>query len=278
MNELQIFAETTQSPDIFRIYWRRGQNRCGAVDVDVQAPAPGDKLIIAELSALRYLLLEKEVAGHNHTGLGLTIVVSNGAIKKATHKDTEKLHLLPYANFLVTRFADTVLRIEKETDWLPSGDAMVIEQIVVKSPPGPETISIHGIGDVVLTRHALERYRERSGGATPSNQEQVATGAAAGASTRTFAAALKSLRKVALSPELTAVHRPQSKVLQQYLKHEVAVKILNHPFALLNFVVGKDHGRDVLITVFSEDLTRRPAPQVYRGAFREPGPAARARR
>lgn len=272
MGKIQVITKPATEPDVFNVYWRVGVARMGCVETTVAAAAPADKHIIAEMAALRYLLVEKAVAGENLSGVGLDIVVSSGAIKKATHKDTAKIHLVDYAHFLVTRFADAKFSVEKDELWLPAENAVPKDKVKVERPI-LETIFVHSVGDVVLTRHALERYHERMG-TPPASGEPKNTEQEAKKSQRTFAQALKSLRKIASSSLLKPIQQPQSLELKKIKEHGIAVRTLNHPDALVNLLVGKDKGIEKLITVVTENLDKR-YQDVYRGAFKWTAPAKR---
>lgn len=272
MGKIQVITKPATTPNVFNVYWRVGAARMGCVETTVAAAAPADKHIIAEMAALRYLLLEKAAAGENASGVGLDIVVSSGAIKKATHKDTAKIHLVDYAHFLVTRFADAKFSVEKDESWLPAENAAPMDKIKVDRP-ALETIFVHGVGNVVLTRHALERYNERMG-TPPTSDEPKNIEQEAKRPQRTFAQALKSLRKIAASSLLKPIQQPQSLELKKIREHGIAVLTLNHPDALVNLLVGKDKGVEKLITVVTENLGKRNQ-EVYRGAFKAPSTVKR---
>lgn len=120
-------------------------------------PDIDDGAAIAELTALHHCLCETHAFGASRSGRGLRIVVSVGVIKKLFHQRSAKAHLLPYAQFLVVRFADAQVRVEKPHD------------AVCDVPPEVQLAAGVGClehwptcaGELVLTRHAIERYAQK---------------------------------------------------------------------------------------------------------------------
>lgn len=154
-------------------YWKT-EHRTGTVRVQVRLSI-SDPTTLAELWALRYLLIDEEVAGTDRSGSGLTLHVSRGAIRKLFRMQSSKRDLVPYAHWLTVRFvgADVVVakrlrdpdaflagRLAKEPVHYPSdGDALVVTE---DSNPD-DLIRVRGIGDVRLTHHAVERYAQHTG-------------------------------------------------------------------------------------------------------------------
>lgn len=251
MNNLLLTTKPTPDPDAFKVFWYLGKNANGVLEVDLTRSVD-DKPVIAEMFALRYLLEEKQVCGANRTGEGLQITVSSGAIKKAQHADTGKTHLVRYAHFLATRFRDAEIEVEKDDAWV-SGILDPEEHVILNANQAiDETIPLHGMGDVVLSRHALERYMERN-------------------KVNGFAKAYKSLKRIAAAGIVRPVSYSQNWELRQYFKHGVKARVFNHADSLINFVVSlEEGGRNVLSTVVFEDITMREKMPTYRGAFRQP--------
>lgn len=251
MNTLLITTKTTSNPDTFKVFWSLGKNFNGVLEVDLRR-AVADKPVIAEMFALRYLLEDKQVCGENRTGEGMRITVSSGAIKKAQRSDTDKTHLVRYAQFLATRFRDAEIEVEKDDSWVSNIAESTAPVRLDANQAIDELIYLHGFGDVVLSRHVLERYMERN-------------------KVKGFAKAYKSLKRVAASSVIKPVLYSQNWELNKCLKHGVNAKVFNHADSLINFIVSlEEGGRNVLTTVVFEDITMRESVPVYRGAFRQP--------
>ena len=116
-----------------------------------------DGAAVAELTVLHHCLCEAHVFGVSRSGRGLRIVVSVGVIKKLFQQRSAKAHLLPYAQFLIVRFADANVRVEKPR--LTEGD--VPPEIQLEAGEGCLEHWSTCAGELVLTRHAIERYAQK---------------------------------------------------------------------------------------------------------------------
>jgi len=137
-----------------------GSDKKGVVFVTVP-PVLEDPKVIAELSAARWLLEQKNVCGHDKAGAGLEIFVSSGAIKKLSRGGSAKTNLLRYAHFLRTRFIGAKITVEnRDSNWLDFQDEHPYS-IGVSSEI--ELLELCGFGPVEVTAHAIEKYTERLG-------------------------------------------------------------------------------------------------------------------
>jgi len=150
----------------FNVYWRNGRHGAGLMSVSVHRSFP-DPEVIAELSALQWLLCQRAVFGATQNGKGLHLKVGAGAIRKAvravTAGDAEqfgKPHLKPYAHFLATRFAGAVLEVDKDRSWVPDRLPSDHATLSIRQPL-PNTVEIPGLGVVAVSTHAFERFGER---------------------------------------------------------------------------------------------------------------------
>ena len=116
-----------------------------------------DCAAVAELTVLHHCLCETHVFGVSRSGRGLRIVVSVGVIKKLFQQRSAKAHLLPYAQFLIVRFADATVRVEKSQH--AAGD--VPPEIQLEAGAGCLEQWPTCAGELVLTRHAIERYAQK---------------------------------------------------------------------------------------------------------------------
>lgn len=161
MNVLKVHTYPTEQPDVFMVRWTNSMvNPGGTIRVTVPHQID-DRHIVAELSAIQYLLEDREVLGENLAGKPTTqIIVSQGAIKKLMHGRSGKEHLATYANFLRTRFAGSRIEVDKD-DRIFVGQAQNQVEDLVIGTPRPETITVNGIGEVQVTRHVLEKLAIR---------------------------------------------------------------------------------------------------------------------
>src|ERR1035438_2769998 len=115
MNILRTFAVATTEPDQFLVYWTNSPV-CprGILRVRVSADIE-DRLIVAELAAVKHLLDQKSVLGQELVGnAGIQLCVSSGAIRKLFLRKSNKTHLIPFAQFLTTRYAGCQLIVNKD--------------------------------------------------------------------------------------------------------------------------------------------------------------------
>lgn len=160
MNTLRL--HTVPEGDGFLVRWSTGMATCGIVRTNgLSEMTPADARIAAELSVLRYLLVEREVSGHDKTGAGLQITLTSGAAKKLLRESSDKVHLVPYANFLRTRFLGAEIQVEHSSDWFDPIPVLSDEHYDIVPWPAPETLPNPELGAVEITGHAMDRFVER---------------------------------------------------------------------------------------------------------------------
>ena len=175
MNMLKTHTIATSEPDTFLVYWSKSILRIGGL-LKVRVTAPVEhRHIAAELAALQHLLEVKCVIGDKLVGnAGAQLIVSLGAIRKLHRRQSDKVHLAPFANFLTTRFAGCTLRVAKDTAWFEGFQPDSIENLLVTGPRR-ETLTIAGVEEVAVTQHVLERFADRFlAGTTPDKAAQAA--------------------------------------------------------------------------------------------------------
>lgn len=172
MNLLTTFCRAGEG-NTWDVYWRNGVQNQGLIHVSVSASVD-DPEIVAELSALQWILEHRSVFGVTQAGKGLCLTVSSGAIKKLA-KAAEKIgglkdsalgkrHLFPYARFLGTRFVGAEITVSKDDSWIRPRAQNHIEELTIAEPL-PEILDMKGIGPVELSAHALEQFAKRQAGA-----------------------------------------------------------------------------------------------------------------
>lgn len=128
-----------------------------------------DRPILAELGALHHLLYVREIHGQRRLGNGLRIEVSAGAIKKAVAKGslkredsgkTDKEHVARFSAFLATKYFEASVEVVQPNKWadMPS-NRLVNQSIAIDDYPDAKLSSV--LGEVVVRRHALNRFVER---------------------------------------------------------------------------------------------------------------------
>jgi hypothetical protein len=166
MDILTVFANKEAlfaNHAIVRVFWRTGLHRIKALDVRLALTCQ-DPQAAAEAVAIRYLLGEANIFNDNRTGINLKIVVSKGAIKKMARQATTKLDLYEYGYPILTRYGEAEISVSKDRSWFPEPDQLKDTPVIDgEAMRGIEKIDSAGMGNVAVTRHALERYREHCG-------------------------------------------------------------------------------------------------------------------
>lgn len=196
MNFLKVVTRKNLAyRDKFDIHWTNTiMSQRGMIRIAVSANNP-DAPIIAELHALQYLLEVKEVIGRNSSGnANLPLFVSQGAIRKLARKVSTKSHLNGYAKFLTTRFKDSPIAVDKNDAWTMD---VPPEIELDAAQPLPECVYLHGMGQVELTAHVVERFAEHMQISSVSN-------------------AWRKLRALALDPEVIEVNKYNSVTRLRY--------------------------------------------------------------
>lgn len=159
MNDLHLATNPTADPRVFDTYWMTGLLQKGRVSITV--PSLGDGRTAAELAAAQYLLEVKNACGHNKAGAGLRVHISCSCIQDLLHGISSKSYLVPYANFLRTRFLGARFEICKAPfAWLDEQCESQVDCVVVEKP-ALTVIDVSGVGPVELTAHAVEQYVDR---------------------------------------------------------------------------------------------------------------------
>lgn len=153
--------------------WRRGNANMpssgGTITTRVSAKYSDDQVILAELGAIHHLLCVVQVQGTNRLGNGLAIEASCGAIRKAVAKGTlkkdaagrtDKPHVALFSQFLATKFFEASISVVTPGRWALTQPRVVQNyEIVLDDPPMASIKS--DAGDIVVSRHALNRFVEK---------------------------------------------------------------------------------------------------------------------
>jgi hypothetical protein len=225
---------TKQIDGEFTVYWKTGLRRGGELKVDLGEQY--DKLpeqqkpIAAELYAIHHLLSVKEVMGSNRSGNGLQIRVSKGAIKKLQKQRSTQHSLYSLTRFLLTRYQEAQISVEKRDDWLSySFEEYSVDNVILRDID--EVINVPSIGPVVVTRHALERFIERFSDGVPKNP-------------------WKALCLKLLCPQLEKAKLPEKVATQKAKKYAQEAEFWQHVGSKMNFVFVRSGGIKTMVTVF----------------------------
>lgn len=234
-----------QSGNTALVYWRVGINRKGVVEVRLDAGST-DVDLIAELAAIRHLLMDCRVLDRTpSSGTGIRLCVSKGAIKKLTKGTSDKGYASRFAAFLTSRLLGVEIQVshsmkymidEDDESYAESFSHLDVNTTEYMTPH--EVIETPVMGQIAITKHALERYSQRLG--TIDNGQIVK---------RPFASLAKRLR----SPELLKQSLDANVLAHKYRKYgsDSKVEIWKHPTDLLQFtVILSPNNQRTLVTVF----------------------------
>ncbi|MBB3105247.1 hypothetical protein [Azomonas macrocytogenes] len=155
------------SPDTVRVFWDVGLKRNGILDLTLGLNTQESELV-AELCAMRYLLLERQVFNRKpSSGKGIKLRVSTGAIRKLMLGKSTKREALPYAQFLGSCMAGAEFEVQRNMDFKASADdpqanieSLYIDPAVYGTPH--LAFDTPAIGQIFVTVHAVQQYVERN--------------------------------------------------------------------------------------------------------------------
>lgn len=222
--QLMLHTQATATPNRFETYWATGRSKQGIIAVTVAEREQLDPAIIAELSALHYLLSHKEVCGTDRAGNNLDVQVTFGAIRKLAQNSCNKTHLFAHGRFLLTRYADARITVAKDAGWIREDCVRNRFEELQIDEPLIEIVQVHGIGKVGLSMHVMERMLDRAN--FPS-----------------IAAAWRHLNKLLACPQLKEEHLPADIVRQKADKHGSVGRHLRAPCSPWRFVISSGRHR-----------------------------------
>lgn len=166
---MTLSTKYVKDADDHFVAWRTGIKRCGLIHV--LHVAGEDARAIAELVAIRYLLLEKEVFSRKLlSGTGIKLEVSTELIRKLSKGTSSKRHLLDFAKFLHTRLDGvTVESLRDESFASFSLDLASAEVIDANVDDRSDVFITPAMGDIRVTKHAISQYKERLHSGDPNN-------------------------------------------------------------------------------------------------------------
>jgi hypothetical protein len=149
--------------DEYAVTWRAGTKRKGILYIE--GIEVGDPLVAAELVAIRHLLFTMKIFNRDIiAGTGIEIQSSSSLIKKLYRGKSTKKHLQHLSHFMQTSLQGVTLSATDENDeFLPSiGDEVLVEYISASDKPQYDVVKTLALGDLRLTKHAIDKYAERN--------------------------------------------------------------------------------------------------------------------
>jgi len=145
------------------IAWRVGTKRRGIIYVDeINCDDPN---VAGELIAIQYLLFKKKVFDREPiTGIGYELHVSSNKIRQMLKGKSTYKHLSFYIQFLKTTMKGVLIRLTIDTDeYLPefNDKDVLTEYIDARDKFETGIIKTPAMGLVKLTKHAIEKYKDR---------------------------------------------------------------------------------------------------------------------
>lgn len=220
---------------------------------------------LVEIAAV-HLLLESGDLNIGHSS-NVTIYTQHESIKQALAKSsikqngvgsTDKIHVSLYAQPLATKYFHVVIQTYKDNGvWEQSDSKRVFNyEINVTEPPLAKIES--SIGEVVISRHALNRYVERL-----IAEDLIKAGInMADMPTDRWSKAWKSLvRNLVNSPEFTIPDHAQKRINKKFGGD---VRALIHKDSTIIFLIKKETYGNVLITVVKNNEFYDIAPVIPR--------------
>jgi hypothetical protein len=260
---LTVAVRPGSANDEFIVYFRAFEKRRGKVIVTLLPDVMRDAMkteprAVAELAALNYLLMTKEVLSQGRTGEDVLITVSCRAMKEL--RLIEKLPPIPrkklldegrskkyipgtklplalyqllkrHASGFLTRFGSSDLAVDGDARWI---DPVVPEaQIFTIEVDGPVagTTEMTGVGRVAVSAHAFERFRARGNNAEP-------------------AVVWKAMMAELRDPELIPVDFPPEVMEQKIEKYREVGQMYLNPRSGWRFHVAEGPEGPVVVTAF----------------------------
>lgn len=246
MHKIKVIAgkpEHVSNKALVPVYWATGQSNKGRILVRFPIETQ-DHQAAAEIIVIRYLILEKDIYSGIKTGKNLHLQVSKGAIKKIQRIESKKHDLYDFGYQLLTRFADAIISVSKDIDWLPEENSMPLPPLCLDADlyRNNDMLNIKNLGEIRITRHALEKYREVC-------------------QTTDMGTTWKNLTR-RLNANLVKINIPDRVLAHKYKKYGASPEVWNSQKSNLHYVFVFKDDHKVLVTVFARD------PQEHLKVFR----------
>lgn len=223
----------------------------GVVSVRLASSLIAQREALAELSALHYILDTKQLQGQGRLGNDLKIQVTAKEIKRALAKgqikrtdagEADNMDVVWFSTFMATKFFEASVEVTPQSKWkdLPV-NRVHDSELEIAAPPF--SIIPSPIGEVIVSRHALNRYVERFSGA----QEFAEGGSLSKVPDMRWRRAWKTIEGNLPNSVLAKVpEHEQVRIERTYGK---GVSVLHHSTSQAVYVVRKEPKGLVMVTV-----------------------------
>jgi len=163
------------SPTKHRVYYRihggeilhREPNKVYGIDFlmhrEINNPAP-----FVEQMVLQYLIIKKGVITPDRIGADVRLKTGGVDLSRLVNGDDksgcEHLEMIRNRHLFTTRFMESIYDADKSTDWVEEGftkgDSI---EVVRQEDCPPQYVDCQNAGNLIITHHALERFKERKG-------------------------------------------------------------------------------------------------------------------
>ncbi|HBC3810524.1 TPA: hypothetical protein KD846_003263 [Vibrio alginolyticus] len=228
MMKLKVQATETNT-DAVKVIWFAGLSNNGMITIRVSEQK--NRISIAELTAARFLLLEKRVFGRAPScGQGLALEVSEKTFNDLSYS-TQNRELKFTSQFLTTQLQG--LSVSGGAEIYGDLNDKNHDEIGCYDSPYP-TFNTPTLGTVAISQHALQRFQERH-------------------SHGDIKAPWRSLRNQLSHPSLTKHHLSEKTRFQKLLRYgEDDSQVWSNPTGNLYFQLIKSEKHLLLVTVFSK--------------------------
>lgn len=152
------------------VFWRAGTKRKGILDVKLDF-SHDESALIAELIAIRHLMLDEKVFGREPgSGIGYRLVVSKGAIRKLVLGKSDKRFATKFAAFLTGRMSGVTIEVSQDMEFMADPAIEPVTLLEADKEAFTQTfdeIQTPAIGAVLVTQHAIEQYQARISSGDP---------------------------------------------------------------------------------------------------------------
>jgi len=242
---LNTLAEQISSNKV-RVLWRNGTQMKGVLAITVNfSAAEKDIPVIAELIAIRYLVVEKKVFGSvPKGGSSIRLCVGSREIPQLVKEQENNAFAGRFAGFLAGRMAGIGIEVSDNREFMVTEEEIRgCEETFILDEPGHygerhEQVDTPAMGKVWVTAHAVQRYQERDTGANGETMKNP----------------WSSFTKRIMNPDLQQTPLNARARIHKLIAHGSETEVWCHPSDTLRFVlsIGTD-GSKYLVTVFERD-------------------------
>ncbi len=245
MRKIRVQAGVVSEDNRCTVEWRLDEVPWKGVLHVVLPDSVEDGPMIAELCALRHLVVERTVFGAAIAPKNAMVIVSHGAIKKLMRQDSDKMHIIPYGRFLYAALDQCDIDVKKDRALTNLPRKPILEgEVVVGETPDAEIMAVPApwpslkfklLADEVIgiSRHAIERYKERF-------------------DTPYVNSALAGLKKILGSDAVRELEKSEAAEARAFLKHKVKGRIFYYSPSKTYFVLVQEAAGWVMATLYRD--------------------------